>query len=103
MKLIHCLALFIALAFLSLSATAQVTNFGIFKVTVYHQTNSAQPVAPDFPKAYYFGAQVNLTSPYYYSYADFYTPMSMGYPDYMYYSSADNLYYGSPYYSSKSA
>jgi hypothetical protein len=38
---------------------AQVTNFSIFKVTVYNQNSPALPTAPDVPNAYYFGAQLN--------------------------------------------
>ena len=38
---------------------AQVTNFSIFKVTVYNQYSPSPPTIPDVPNAYYFGAQLN--------------------------------------------
>ncbi len=47
------------LAFLGPSLHAQVTNFSLFKVTVYYQSSSTPPATPDFPNAYYFGAQLN--------------------------------------------
>jgi hypothetical protein len=40
------------------SACAQVTNFSIFKVTVYHQSSPTPPTVPDFPNAYYYGTQL---------------------------------------------
>jgi hypothetical protein len=43
------------------SVHAQVTNFSVFKVTVYQQTCGAPPTSPDFPYAYYFGAQLNAS------------------------------------------
>ena len=52
------LALF-ALVLSGLSLHAQVTNFSLFKVTVYYQYSPTPPTTPDFPNAYYFGAQLN--------------------------------------------
>jgi hypothetical protein len=54
--------IFLILATLGLSPFylhAQVTNFSIFKVTVYNQYSPAPPATPDVPNAYYFGAQLN--------------------------------------------
>lgn len=42
-----------------LRVEAQVTNFGAFRITYFHQTtNAVQPSAPDSPKAYVFRAQL---------------------------------------------
>ena len=43
---------------------AQVFEFDIFKTTVYHQTNAAPPVTPDFPNAYFFASKL-ITDPSY--------------------------------------
>jgi hypothetical protein len=51
----------VVLAFASLSLNAQVTNFSVFKVTVYQQTGGTPPSTPDTPNAYYFGAQLNTS------------------------------------------
>jgi hypothetical protein len=58
-KLIRSIAVFALVACAGLSAQAQVTNFSIFKVTVYRQSSVAPPTTPDAPNAYYFGAQLN--------------------------------------------
>src|SRR5580700_5737869 len=52
------------------SAPAQVTNVALFKVTVFNQTSGLPPVAPNFPYAYYFGAQLNMYVADYYQLAD---------------------------------
>jgi len=107
MKFMLCLRLLGLLVICASPAMAQVTNFAAFKVTVYHQTNSAAPTAPDFPNAYYFGAQVNLYEFDYYQSADLYwneAPSTSPAADAtMTLTTPYFLYYGSDYYSSKAA
>src|SRR5579883_82634 len=52
--------LILAAVLMALTTRAQVTNFSLFKVTVYHQTSPLAPTAPDHPDAYYFAAQMNF-------------------------------------------
>jgi hypothetical protein len=107
MKPIHYLRFLSLVVLLALPARAQVTNFAIFKVTVYHQTNSAPPVTPDFPDAYYFGAQLNMSVANYYQAADFIwsaaPPTSPAYNANMPLISPNNFNYGSPFYATKAA
>lgn len=95
---IALIALGAAVAWLGLPASAQVTNFSIFKVTVYHQAGTAPPAAPDVPNAYYFGAQLNTVQATNYVDVYFDGPATSEYLNEItpfYYN------YGSPYYADK--
>ena len=62
---IHKLALpLLAVFLLAPSVRAQVYTYNIFKVAVYHQTDSTQPLMVDSPDAYYLGAQLNADTNY---------------------------------------
>ena len=96
------LTIFLWAVFIAFGLSAEsVTNFSLFKVTVYQQSSPAAPTLPDHPNAYYFGAQlgfldtqdgvvdVSISGP----------AMALTYFD----NPATNYFnYGSPYYDLKS-
>lgn len=93
---------------LTLPASAQVTNYAVFKVTVYHQVDTMPPTVPDFPNAYYFGAQLNLTASNYYDSASFFwtaAPLTSTAATNLALAlvSPYNYNYGSPFYTTKAA
>ena len=81
------------------SSEAQVTNFSIFKVTVYNQTNAAPPVTPNSPDAYYFGAQLNTLDSS--NYVDVYFVDPNGDTTYLSQITPYYFNFGSPYFSNK--
>ena len=92
-------AILVLVACLARPLQAQVVNFSLFKVTVYHQTSVAPPAAPDAPNAYYLGVQLNsIDSP---GFADvtFSDPPGDSYV--LAPLTSDYFNYGSPYFSAK--
>ncbi len=82
----------------TLSLHAQVYNFSIFKVAVYHQSSPTPPAAPDSPNAFYFGAQLNTTN------SDGYKDVYFNGPEDTEFLSEFTPYYfnfGSPYFPDK--
>ncbi|MEJ0089352.1 MAG: hypothetical protein WDM80_06350 [Limisphaerales bacterium] len=54
--------------------SAQIVDVNQFKFTVYNQTNSAPPAAPNFPDAYFFGTYIDTDAGTYVSNVVVYPP-----------------------------
>jgi hypothetical protein len=63
-RVILCVLLAILFCVDGDSLSAQVLDVNQFKVTVYSQTNSAPPVAPNLPDAWYFGTYIDTDPDY---------------------------------------
>ncbi len=88
-----------ALVFAGFSARAQVTNFSIFKVTVYHQSSPTPPTMPDFPNAYYFGTQLNTEDAS--DYMDVYQVTPVNNTNYLQETGVNYFSFNSPYFDTK--
>lgn len=89
----------LALALAEFSADAQVTNFSLFKVTVYQQSSPTPPTMPDTPNAYYFGAQLGTEDSSHY--LDVYKVTPVNATNYLSESGENYFNYGSPYFATK--
>jgi hypothetical protein len=91
-------------AFLAvISLGAQTTNFSVFKVTVYQQTNGTIPTAPDYPNAYFFGAQYGTADSSDYIDEYFTDPANLEVPIYLNENATNYFNFGSPYYADKTS
>lgn len=87
------------LVLLRFSAQAQVTNFSIFKVTVYHQSCPAPPITPDTPNAYYAGMQLGTEDAS--DYVDVYAVTPDNVTNDLNETGENYFNYGSPYFATK--